>query len=206
MDQRSLNDWFENLKNVLEEAYLQHNEPRKQSGFLGPEEAWIQCRKPIADCLDKSGTFLDIGCANGYLLECVAKWSKERGIEIIPYGLDLSERLIGLARERLPKYESHFFVGNGWTWNPPMKFDYVRTEVVYVPEELQEKYVKRLLNEFINVNGKLLVAEYRSRKDTESRKWIDEYLKEWDLTVEFINSGYYEGKELTRFAVIEKDE
>jgi len=204
MDEESLRNWFENLKNVLEESYLQHTEPWKQSGFSGPEERWIKCRKPIADCMTKSGTFLDVGCANGYLLECVVKWNEKRGIKTKPYGLDLSEKLINLARKRLPQYESHLYVGNGLTWKPTNKFDYVRTEAIYVPEELQEYYIKRTLNEFVNDGGKLLVAEYRGRKDTGTNKWIDEHLNEWNLSVENIKSGYYEGKELTRVAVIRK--
>lgn len=69
MDKIQQKQWFSSLRKQLEEAYLQHDEPWKQSGFSGPEERWVACRKPIADCVEKSGSFLDIGCANGYLLE-----------------------------------------------------------------------------------------------------------------------------------------
>ena len=84
MNEVQLNKWFHALKEELETAYLQHDEPWKQSGFSGPEERWVKCRKPIADCVDKSGVFLDIGCANGYLLECISSWIAERGLSIIP--------------------------------------------------------------------------------------------------------------------------
>ena len=100
MDNYQLNEWFSSLKQELESAYIQHDEPWKQSGFSGPEDRWLALRKPIADCIDKPGSFLDIGCANGYLLECIMKWTGERGISITPYGLDLSEKLVELAKNK----------------------------------------------------------------------------------------------------------
>ena len=75
MDETEQQQWFSSLKKELENAYLQHSEPWKQSGFSGPEERWIAYRKPIVDCIEKSGSFLDIGCANGYLLECILRLS-----------------------------------------------------------------------------------------------------------------------------------
>jgi SAM-dependent methyltransferase len=165
MNQDKLESWFSHLKDTLENVYLSSDEPWKQSGFSGPLERWVACRKPIADCVDSSGSFLDIGCANGYLLESVLGWTKHRGISIVPYGIDLSQRLVELARERLTEYRNNICVGNGLLWDPPRKFDYVRTELCYVPDEFQKKFVIRLVDEFLSKNGKLLVAEYRSRKD-----------------------------------------
>ncbi len=138
MNKTKQQQWFSSLQKDLYDSYLQYDEPWKQSGFSGPEERWIACRKPIADCLVKTGSFLDIGCANGYLLECALKWTAERNINIIPHGLDLSEKLVALAKKRLPKYKDNIFVGNGLTWQNPVRFDYVRTELVYVPDELQK--------------------------------------------------------------------
>jgi SAM-dependent methyltransferase len=156
----STEHWFLSLEETLETAYLKHEEPWKQSGFSGPENRWISLRKPIADCVDKSGSFLDIGCANGYLLECCLKWTAERNIEIIPYGLDISEKLIELAKRRLPQYSDNLFVGNALTWLPPRRFDFVRTELVYVPAEYENGYIKFLLQNHLNPDGKLLISSY----------------------------------------------
>ncbi len=153
-------DWFENLKNTLETAYLSHTEPWRQSGMSGPEERWVSLRKPVADCVDYSGAFLDIGCANGYLLECILRWTAERGLKVDPYGLDISEKLVSLARQRLPQYESQLFVGNAFTWQPPRRFDFVRTELVYVQAEQEKPYLERLIHQFLAPGGKLLVANY----------------------------------------------
>ena len=56
----TLDDWFLSLKKTIEDAYLKHEEPWRQSGMSGPEERWISLRKPVADCIDKPGSFLDI--------------------------------------------------------------------------------------------------------------------------------------------------
>jgi SAM-dependent methyltransferase len=106
MDDESLSLWFANNKTILETAYLSGIHPWQQSGvgLRTPRNAydWEILRRPIADCLSHDGTFLDIGCANGYLLECILRWTQERGLHITPYGLDISEKLAELARERLP--------------------------------------------------------------------------------------------------------
>ncbi|MFC1948952.1 class I SAM-dependent methyltransferase [Chloroflexota bacterium] len=160
MKPEELKNWFENLRELLETAYLSNAEPWKQSGMSGPEERWISLRKPVAECIDKSGSFLDIGCANGYLLECCIKWTAEKGIKIKPYGLDISSELIELAKKRLPEYAGHFFVGNGLTWLPPRRFDFVRTELVYVSAEYEKQYIEYILTNYLNAEGKLLVTNY----------------------------------------------
>jgi SAM-dependent methyltransferase len=152
--------FFNNVRDTLESAYITHTEPWRQSGMSGPEERWISLRKPVADCIDRSGSFLDIGCANGYLLECCLRWTAERSIAIDPYGLDVSSKLLDLARQRLPQYPDHFFLGNGFYWQPPRRFDFVRTELVYVPGELEREYAVRLLQNVVAPGGRLLVANY----------------------------------------------
>ena len=69
MDNDELKEWFARLQEMLEPSYLAAAEPWKQSGFSGPFERWVACRRPIAKCMTAPGAFLDIGCANGYLLD-----------------------------------------------------------------------------------------------------------------------------------------
>ena len=130
MDEQELAQWFEANRTLLETAYLASEDPWQQSGSsIGRKrtgEHWAAQRRCTAECLDHSGSFLDVGCANGYLLECMLQWTRERNLKIIPYGLDFSEKLVALARQRLPQYADHLFVGNAWDWIPPHPFDYVR--------------------------------------------------------------------------------
>jgi SAM-dependent methyltransferase len=205
-----LSAWFTAKKTLLETAYLQGAQPWQQSGFgLHTErtyEAWEAHRKPIADCIERSGSLLDIGCANGYLLECVLRWTAERGITVVPFGLDLSEHLVALARQRLPAYAAHLFVGNAWDWTPPHSFDYVRTELVYVPEALYSPYITRLLDQFVIPGGALLVAGYRGRGADAQGVYVDDRLLELGLTPDDVKRAVWEGEEKTRVAVLRKSE
>jgi SAM-dependent methyltransferase len=206
MDQADLERWFAEMTEVLEPAYLSGEQPWQQSGVglhaRHTFENWQARRRVIADVVDRSGSFLDIGCANGFLLQCVTHWVDERGLSIVPFGLDLSAPLVALARERLPEYADNLFVGNAWDWEPPRRFDFVRTELVYVPDELQATYVLRLLGRFLVPGGCLLVAEYRERGVTTPHLTVDELLRAFGLPVETVATGIEDGIEQARVAVI----
>jgi len=206
MENNELKEWFARLQGVLEPSYLAATEPWQQSGFSGPFERWVACRRCIAKCVTAPGAFLDIGCANGYLLECVLRWAADNGVQIDPWGLDLSDRLVALGKDRLPDHAGKLFVANALTWRPPRRFDYVRTELCYVPEEYQHPYVSRLLDEYLRPGRKLLVTEYRGRKESSAGPWIDDVLRNLGCAVDSCVSGFWEGKELTRVAVVCHDE
>jgi len=144
---------------IFGEAYLDSDNPRAQSGFGGDEARWEAARRPIADAIDRDGTFLDIGCASGYLMECIVRWTPYR---VEPYGLDLSPAVADLARRRLPQWADRIFTGNAVTWRPPRRFDFVRTELVYVPENRQRAFVRRLLGDVVSPGGRLIVCGYGS--------------------------------------------
>jgi SAM-dependent methyltransferase len=210
MNEEELGRWFAANKNTLENAYLAGTQPWQQSGvgLHTPRSAqdWEVLRRPIADCLTSSGTFLDIGCANGYLLECVLRWTQERGLRITPYGLDFSEKLAVLARQRLPQYADHIFIGNAWDWQPPQTFDYVNSHLDYVPDDLREAFVHRLLERYVQPGGHLLIAEYLGRSTGMPEIRIDEELRQWGFSIEMVKSSHLEHdpQAQTRVAVIRK--
>ena len=194
--------WLDNLKKDLEESYLKYSEPWKQAGFVEDETAWVALRKPIVDCVEKSGTFLDIECSNGYLLECLLKWSAERGIKLTPYGIDLSEKLIAVAKTRLPDHPANFVVGNAMKWSSPIKYDYVRTELGYVLDESQEQYLQAVFSNFLDTGGKLIVTEYRTKKQNSKEPWSTDKLINWDFDIVKKTATVYEKKELLRIVVL----
>ena len=147
--------FFEEMRQTLERAYLAADEPWRQSGFSGPEARWAVLRKPVADCVDRSGSFLDVGCANGYLLESVRRWS---AFALELWGIDLSPALVELARRRVP--DATLLVANALEWVPPRRFDFVRTELVYVRAADEARYVRHLLQHCVSTDGALLVANY----------------------------------------------
>ncbi|GHO85518.1 class I SAM-dependent methyltransferase [Dictyobacter formicarum] len=210
MDDKELESWFEANKVLLETAYLAGTHPWQQSGvgLRTPRSVdyWETLRRPIADCITSSSIFLDVGCANGYLLECILRWTHERGLLIDPYGLDFSEKLVALAQARLPQYADHIFLGNAWEWSPPRKFDFVNTLLDYVPDELQEAFVHRLLERYVQPGGRLLVAEYRGGHTGVPEKRIDEKIGQWDLPIEMVRSSHFEQEPMcqTHIAVIRR--
>jgi SAM-dependent methyltransferase len=151
--------WFRGMAGLFEAAYLEGDNPRAQSGFGGDETRWEAGRRPITEAIDRAGTFLDVGCASGHLMESVARWSPHR---IEPYGLELVPALAELARRRLPQWAERIFVGNALTWEPPRRFDFVRTELVYVPELRQRDLLARLITDVVAPGGRLIVCGYGS--------------------------------------------
>ena len=151
--------WFAAMAAIFAEAYLAGANPRAQSGFGGDADRWEAARRPIADAIDRAGSFLDIGCASGHLLESIVRWSPH---PIEPYGLELVSALAELARGRLPQWADRIFVGNALTWEPPWRFDFVRTELVYVPDERRPAYVRRLLDHVVAPGGRLILCGYGS--------------------------------------------
>jgi SAM-dependent methyltransferase len=216
MTDQELAEWFEHVRTILEDAYVACDEPWAQSGMSGPVERWTSLRKPIADCIDRSGTFLDIGCANGYLLECIMEWIRDRDLSIVPYGLDISDRLLKMASSRLLEFRDNLYLGNGFYWEPPSRFDYVRTELVYVPAEFEHAYIQRLRRVFLNPDGRLLIVNHSEGSDSPERglvagshptRWLAERLDELGIPVERYVDGYdsVRGKRV-RVAVVRKED
>jgi SAM-dependent methyltransferase len=210
MDDEALSRWFDENRNILETAYTAATEPWQQSGvgLHTPHIAhdWEVLRKPIAECVTASGAFLDIGCANGYLLECMLRWTADRGLSLIPYGLDFSKKLVALARQRLPSFADHIFLGNAWDWQPPRQFDYINITLYYVPDELRKTFVHRLLDRYVQPSGRLLIAEYLGRSTGMPTMRIDEELRSWGFRLETVISSHLEHDAVhqTRVAVIRK--
>jgi SAM-dependent methyltransferase len=156
--------YYEHLIEKLEQPYLDATDVRAQSGLKGDAELWEKARRVITAPMTRDGTWLDIGCANGHLMETVTQWSAEAGVAIEPYGLDLSPRLAELARTRLPQWADRIWAGNVMTWEPTRRFDYVRTELGYVPEGRHRRLIERLLDEYLRPGGTVILCSYRSSR------------------------------------------
>jgi SAM-dependent methyltransferase len=210
MHDRTVDDWFASQRTQLETAYLAGVEPWQQSGVglhtSHTAHDWEVLRRPIAECVTTSGTFLDVGCANGYLLECLLRWTSERGLSLTPYGLDFSPQLLSLARQRLPQHADHFFLGNAWDWSPPQLFDYVNASLDYVLGNLREAFAERLLERYVPDGGCLLLGEYLGRSTRSPELRIDGELEAWGFALETVHSSRLEHDPVrqTRVAVIRK--
>lgn len=166
--------WSRDNVRLLEEHYLRAPTPEGQSGKLGDAADWALSRRLVVRPVHHDGTFLDLGCANGLLMESVQRWAAEGGRRLEPYGLDASERLVSLARERLPQWHDRFFVGNALTWTPPRPFDFVHTMVDLVPPRRRPDWLRRVLREMVAPGGRLIVRDYDG---------IGDQLRSWGLPV-----------------------
>lgn len=168
----------------LEATYLAAEDVWGQSGFRGDAARWEAARRVIALALHRDGTFLDIGCANGLLLESMVNWAEAAGYAIEPYGLDISPALAELARRRLPHWTERIHTGDAMTWEPPWRFDFARTELVYAPDELRACYLRRLLERVVVPGGRLIVCSYGSARRPEPRvEPLGELLTNWGFRV-----------------------
>jgi len=162
-DRRELPPEFIRQLEALEASFLAKDDPIHQSGFGGGPERWRAEREPILNAIEADGDLLDIGCANGYLLECLVAWARDRGLTLVPYGLDRGAGLIDLARARLPGFAANLFVGNVWNWTPARQFENVYMLYDCVPLDYLAEQIHRLLRDVVAPRGRLILGAYGSR-------------------------------------------
>lgn len=134
--------WHAAMADLIRPAYLAAPTPWQGSGKQGSADDWEYARSHVADAIDRNGSFMDVGCASGYLLECLPRWTPHA---LDRYGLDIVPELVDLARRRLPDLADHLFVGNALHWPPPHRFTYVRIGLECVPGHRRRELVERLL-------------------------------------------------------------
>ena len=152
--------WHRAMAELVVPTYLAGDNPRAQSGHSGDATRWEGARRLILDAADRDGSLLDIGCANGHLMESLHTWAAEDGIRLEPWGIDISSELVALARERLPQWRDRIFVGNAVDWRPPRRFAFVRTGVDYVPSHRRPDYLRHLLVDVVQPGGRLIVGVF----------------------------------------------
>ena len=191
---------------AIEAMQLKAPDEYGQSAFQGDAARWEALRRPCLAAVDRSGSFLDIGCANGLFLESAVKWAGESGHKLGAYGLDHSQALVELARARLGVGEDRIFVGDCETWQPLQRFDFVRTELVYVPGDRRRGYLARLLDQFVNPGGFLIVASYGTRGGVPPAEDVGALLEGWGFKVAGTAEGRdtWSDKTLTRVAWVER--
>lgn len=152
-------EWHARILAVVESAYLSATTEQMGSGHSGTREEWEESRGLIMEAIDGSGTFLDVGCANGLLMASVERWSRERGLVVEPYGVEISPRLAALARSRYPQWRDRIWAANADGWQPPMRFQFVRTGLEYVPVGRRETFVRDLVENVVAPGGRLIVGK-----------------------------------------------
>lgn len=148
--------WYEAMAGLIVPAYLAAETPEGGSGSSRDAAGWERARSLIADAVEEGQSFLDVGCANGHLMASMSRWV---GVE--PYGLDISSELAEVARRRLPQWADRIWVGNALDWQPPHRFDVVRTALDYVPEPRQ----KTLLEHVLSYTDRVVIGVFNEERD-----------------------------------------
>jgi SAM-dependent methyltransferase len=155
-------DYYADNLRLLEPAYLRGSTVQEASGFSGDAAAWRARRGTVVEGIDRDGSFLDVGCANGLLMESVRDWAAERGYRIEPYGVDLAPGLVALARRRLPQWADRIEVGNAIDYRPAggRRFTFAHLLLDAVPVHRRGDLVRHALAHLVAPGGRLLVSHY----------------------------------------------
>jgi SAM-dependent methyltransferase len=153
------------IHRTLVGAYLAAATPQGGSGFGGSEDEWREARGVLVDALDPSRSpvrFLDHACANGHLAVSMAAWGAERGVAVVPFGVDIAPELVERAIAEHPSLASHFFVGDALTWVHPEgeRFDVVHLLLDVVPPERHPELIQHQLDRVVAPGGRLVLSEY----------------------------------------------
>ena len=153
--------YFDTLREAVSEYYLADpSNPYQQSGRSSGAARWEQTRRCLVQAIHRSGDFLDIGCANGLLLETLIAWAAEAGFTLQPHGLDFVPELVELARKRFPHHRESFILANAFYWVPSRQYDFVRTNLEYVPQTDWIEFIHRQYAA-VAAGGRLIVCYYR---------------------------------------------
>jgi hypothetical protein len=172
--------WHAAVLAIIEPAYLGAATPEGQSGRSGGAADWEGARRFLLDAVDRDGSFLDVGCANGLLMESVHAWGAEDGRSLEPYGVEISAPLADLARRRCPQWADRIWTANALGWEPPRTFDVVRTGLDYVPDGRRPDLVRHLLDHVVATGGRLLVGVTNEPRDEPG---LADQLRGWGFVV-----------------------
>ena len=160
-------EWYDINKVYFTNLYLSYDNPRAQSGHGGDEYHYAYAHLLILEAVYKHGTFLDVGCANGHLMEMLHKWGAALGFDLQMYGVDISEGLLELAKSRLPHWYDRFFLGNSFYWKPEHKFDYIHIGGLgQVPKDDRRIFFEHMMENYLVDGGRLILGPYWTENDS----------------------------------------
>jgi hypothetical protein len=162
--QLSADEFFEASAVESARLYLSQTEPMRQSGHGGDLYYWRHVRGMILEAVYLGGTFVDIGCANGHLIESLDRWLRPSEVGVEFHGLEISPDLHRLAVRRLPEFAPRLHLGNGVDWRPPIKFDYVYTMTLPdLPGALRKRLLDNLWSNCLKQGGRLILGPWYGR-------------------------------------------
>lgn len=143
--------------------------------FAGTFSAWEDRKAFLAKGINRQGTFLDIGCGNGFLLRCLQEWSE---YELSPYGLDVNAAYIQKAKQLFTAQPENFMMLDSRDIQKmafmgfPNQFDFVYASSIWRGTENEQ--IKRFAS-LVKSGGRLLIGFYdddRTRNNNARKAFI----------------------------------
>jgi SAM-dependent methyltransferase len=167
-------EWHAAMAALVVPKYVAADTPWGGSGKTGTYGDWAYSRSLIAHAIDRDGSFLDVGCANGYLLECLVGWTPHR---LDGFGLDIAPELVDLARRRLPQWSDRFFVGNALDWSGGRRFTYARANLDAVPPHRRRQLVGHLQG----LSERLIIGVFNEQVE---ERPTEELIRSWGYHIQ----------------------
>ena len=180
MDQQG---WNKRTRARLEESYLQARTASGGSGCGRDESGWEILRRPLVEAFDRSGTWLDVGCANGLLLETLPMWAEGRGFQVEPFGLEFIPSVADLARARLPHLAERIYTGDVTEVDPLRRWTFVTALTDAVPPSGLGGLLRLLRDRFAEPGGRVIVSSYGSSSRSEPAEDVVERLVQEGFSV-----------------------
>ena len=119
------------------------------------------------------------------------------GLHLEFFGLDISPELVEFAQNRLPDWKDRFFTANAVLWFPDMRYDIVHAhEISYAPESQEREFLRRLIDDYLNPGGRLIVGPWAVGRDSVR---LEEKLNSWGVEpTGYIVKSQKGGANLTR--------
>lgn len=153
--------------------------------------AWESSRRLIATAIRASGTILDYGCANGFLLRSLQEWSR---YEVVPYGVDIDHERLNEARMLFTGMSGHFYHPETPAQVPPT-FDHVYWAVgdnIDFSEHCNREWLAAV-ERLVTPGGRLILGFYDTRARNETR--VQE-LTEWGWHAGEVIRNDFPGEEI----------
>ena len=132
----------------------------------------------------------------------VHKWATAIGFDLQVFGVDISEGLIDLAKNRLPQWREHFFICNSFLWKPELKFDYIHVGGLgQVPEDDERMFFEHLMENYLVDGGRMILGPCWYDNEDSRYKGIKKLLDSGISPSGYIEKTHYKNPNMLRRAV-----